>query len=108
MGQTGKVCVFPEKEEIWPFGWDFQAGKDGVGHTNLGKVQFCLLLYSENAQGPPRKSLSPSPVSESRVLERVMLDAKPWPGFLCPALGYPKAEDTVPALGSATAQADGF
>lgn len=72
MGQTGQVCAFPMKEEIWPFRCDFQAGKDGVGHINLGKAQFCFLLHSENAQGPPPKSLSPLSVRESRVLKWIM------------------------------------
>lgn len=47
------------------------------GHISIGKVQFCLLLYSENIQGAPPKHLSPLSVSESRVLKCVMLDAKP-------------------------------
>lgn len=83
IGQTSQVCAFSMKEEIWPFRCHFQAGRDGVGHINLGKVQFCFLLRSENAQGPPHKSLSPLSVRESRVLKWVMLDAKPWTRFLC-------------------------
>lgn len=67
----------------------------GGDHINIGEVQFCLLLYSERVQGPPPKYLSPLSVSESRVLKCVTLDAKPWPGFLCPAPGCPSAEDTV-------------
>lgn len=53
-----------------------------------------LLLYSETVQGTPPKRLLPLSVSERRVLECVMLDAKPCPGVLCPTLDCPSAEDT--------------
>lgn len=70
--RLARSVLSQRKKKIWPFRCDFQAGTDGVGHINLGKTQFCFLLRSENAQGPPPRSLSPLSVRKSRVLKWMM------------------------------------